>query len=155
DYTPAAKVFHRRIMEVAAQIGDEDALVTATGNLFGGALNARDADEMQRMRPELVKLIRPDASPKALRWLHYFLARDAYVGARFAEGYEHASVSVEKAAEIGHEFMLGSAAGTRLLAESARDGAIRHAGLSEALPLMSRPSVQPLAAFALWFVARY
>jgi predicted ATPase/DNA-binding SARP family transcriptional activator len=155
DYTPASKVFHRRIMEVAAQIGDEDALVTATGNLFGAALNARDADEMQRIRPDLVALIRPDASPKALGWLHYYLALDAYVDARFAEAYEHASVSAEKAAEIGHEFMLGSAAGTRLLAESARDRTIRHAGLSEALALMSRPSVQPLAAFALWFVARY
>jgi hypothetical protein len=155
DYTPAAKLWHRRIVEVAAEVGDDDALVTATGNLFGGALNARDTEEMRRLRPELLALITPDASAKALGWLHYFLALDDYIDGRFAEAYEHASVSAEKAAEVGHEFMLGSAAGTRVLAESARDARIRHAALAEAVGLMARPSVQPLAAFALWFVARY
>jgi hypothetical protein len=51
--------------------------------------------------------------------------------------------------------MLGSAVGTRLLAQSARDGTIERGALSEAVELMSRPRVQPLLAFALWFIARY
>jgi hypothetical protein len=42
-----------------------------------------------------------------------------------------------------------------VLARSARDGAIAHADLTHALALMRRPGVPPLAAFALWFVARY
>jgi predicted ATPase/DNA-binding SARP family transcriptional activator len=155
DYTPKAKLWHRRIATVAAEIGDNDALVTATGNLFGGALNARDTEEMARLRPELRALITPEASPKSLGWLHYFLALDAYIDGRFAEAFDNAAISAERAAEIGHEFMLGSAVGTRLLAQSARDGAIDHAALAEAIELMGRPSVQPLAAFALWFVARY
>jgi hypothetical protein len=68
---------------------------------------------------------------------------------------EHAELSKEKAIEIGHEFMLASAAGTRLLSSSARDGAIAQPALVDALELMRRPSVAPLAAFALWLVARY
>jgi hypothetical protein len=155
DYTPKAKLWHRRIATLAAEVGDDEALVTATGNLFGGALNARDTEEMARLRPEIGALITPEASPKSLGWLHYFLALDAYVNGRFEDAYEHAAMSAENAAEIGHEFMLGSAVGTRLLAQSARDGAIEHAALTEAIELMRRPSVQPLMAFGLWFIARY
>ena len=44
---------------------------------------------------------------------------------------------------------------TQLLAPSARDQAIDRAELIEGLELMRRPSVQPLAAFGLWLVARY
>jgi predicted ATPase/DNA-binding SARP family transcriptional activator len=155
DYSPTAKIWHRRLAARAAELGDQEALVTATGNLFGQALNSRDADEMKRLRPELLALITPETSAKSLGWIHYFLALDAYVDAQFQSCYEHASLSVEKAAEIGHEFMLGSAAGTRLLAQSARDAELPHAALTEALELMRRPSVPPLAAVALWFVGRY
>lgn len=155
DYTPKAKIWHRRIATVAREIGDNEALVAATGNLFGAALNARDIDEMARLRPELRALITPEASPKSLGWLHYFLALDAYLDGRFAEAFEHAATSAENAAEVGHEFMLGSAVGTRMLAQSARDRVIEPGPLAEAVELMGRPSVQPLAAFALWFVARY
>jgi hypothetical protein len=48
-----------------------------------------------------------------------------------------------------------AAAATRLLAESARDRAIAQPALAEVLELVRDVSVQPLAAFALWFVARY
>ncbi len=64
-------------------------------------------------------------------------------------------MSVARAREVGHEFMLASAAATGLLARSARDGEIRRADLADVLDLMQRPGVPPLAAFALWFVARY
>ncbi len=93
--------------------------------------------------------------PKALGWIQYFLALDAYVDGRFEAAAEHAAVSVEKARESGHEFMLASAAATGLLARSARDGEIRQAELAETVQLMQRPGVPPLVAFALWFVARY
>jgi predicted ATPase/DNA-binding SARP family transcriptional activator len=155
DYSPTATTWHRRLADRAAELGDQEALVTATGNLFGRALNARDRDELRRIRPELLALITPEASAKSLGWIHYFLALDAYVDGRFEAGVEHAALSAEKAAEIGHEFMLGSAVATRLLAESARDAEIRCGALSDAVELMRRPSIPPLAAVALWFVARY
>lgn len=51
--------------------------------------------------------------------------------------------------------MLASAVGTQLLAQSARDGVIAQPALLETVELMRPASVQPLAAFALWLVARY
>lgn len=51
--------------------------------------------------------------------------------------------------------MLASVVATRLLAQSARDDAIAQPALAEALELMRRPGVPPLALFALWLVARY
>ena len=55
----------------------------ATGNLFGQALNARDREEMRRLRPALLALITPEASARVARLDHYFLALDAYVDGRF------------------------------------------------------------------------
>jgi hypothetical protein len=155
DYSPSAKVWHLRLAARAAEIGDQEALAMATGNLFGQALNARDRDEMRRLRPGLLALITPETSDRALGWIHYFLALDAYVDGRLESACEYASLSAEKAQAVGHEFMLASAVGTRVLAQSARDGVIAHEALAEAVELMRRPSVQPLAAFALWLVARY
>jgi predicted ATPase/DNA-binding SARP family transcriptional activator len=155
DYSPSAKAWHRRLAARASEIGDHEALAVATGNLFGQALNARDRDEMRRLRPQLRALITPEASARSLGWTHYYLALDAYVDGRLPSACEHAERSVEKANEIGHEFMLAGAVGTRLLSSSARDGVITQPGLAEALELMRRPSVQPLTAFALLLVARY
>lgn len=155
DYGPSATAWFRRLAAKAAEIGDQDALVVATGNLFGRALNTRDREEMRRLRPSLLALIHPDTSAKAAGWIHYFLALDAYVDGQLASACEHASLSVEKAEEVGHEVMLGSGAGTRLLAQSALSGMIDHEALTEGLELMGRPRVQPLSAFALWLVARY
>jgi predicted ATPase/DNA-binding SARP family transcriptional activator len=155
DYGPNASIWHRRVAARAAEIGDQDALVTARGNLFGQALNSRDLEEMRRLRPELLELITPDASPKALGWIHYFLALDAYVDGRFQAACDHASLSVANAETAGHEVMLASAAATRLLSESARDGVITLAALIDVLEAMRRPGIQPVSVFALWLVARY
>jgi hypothetical protein len=51
--------------------------------------------------------------------------------------------------------MFATAITTRLLAESARDRAIAQTALAEVIDLVRHVNVQPLAAFALWFVARY
>ncbi len=51
--------------------------------------------------------------------------------------------------------MLASAAGTLLLSQSARDGAIPQPALAETIAVMRRPGVPPLSAFGLWLVARY
>jgi hypothetical protein len=154
-FTPEFSDWNRRLGERAAELGDHEALATATGNQFGRALNARDRAEMARLRPALLASIAPEASPKALGWTHYFLALDAYVDGRFEAACEHAALAAENAVAVGHDFMLASAAGTRLLAESARDGAIRQPALAETIECMRRPSIAPLAGFALWFVARY
>jgi predicted ATPase/DNA-binding SARP family transcriptional activator len=154
-FSPVVSEWTRRLVARAAELGDQEALATATGNLFGRAINARDRHEMRRLRPMLLALITPEASPTALGWGHYFLALDAYVDARFDEAYEHAARSAASAGELGHAYMLATAVATRLLAESARDRAIAQPALVEVLDLVRNVSVQPLAAFALWFVARY
>ncbi|HEX4283152.1 MAG TPA: hypothetical protein VHZ27_20450 [Solirubrobacteraceae bacterium] len=64
-------------------------------------------------------------------------------------------MSAASATELGHAYMFATAVATRLLAESAQDGAIPQAALAEVIDLVRHVSVQPLAAFALWFVARY
>ncbi len=147
--------WNRRLATRAAEVGDQETLATATCNLFGQAQNRRNREEMKRLRPTLEGLIRPETSAKTLGWIHYFLALDAYVNGNFESAFEHAALSAETAQEIGHEFLLGCGVGARLLSQSARDGVIPQPALVEALELMRRPSVQPLAAVALWLVARY
>ncbi len=155
DYGPSSAGWHRRLAAVATEIGDQEALTVATGNLFGRALNTRDRDEMRRLRPSLLSLITPDASPRSAGWIHYFLALDAYVDGQLESACDHASQSAERGREINHEVMLASAVGAHLLARSALDEAINLAGLIEGLELMRRPGVQALSAFGLWLVARY
>jgi predicted ATPase/DNA-binding SARP family transcriptional activator len=154
-FSPVVSEWTRRLAARAVELGDQEALATATGNLFGRAINARDRNEMRRLRPMLVAVITREASPVALGWTHYFLALDAYVDGRFDEAYEHAALSAANAGELGHAYMLATAVATRLLAESARDRGIARSALAEVLDLVRDVSVQPLAAFALWFVARY
>ena len=155
DSNPNLKGWNRRLASRAAEVGDLEALATATGNLFGQAINARDRVEMKRLRPELLALITPDTSARALGWLHYFLSLDAYVDGQFDLACEHADLSAVKAREIGHEFMLASAAGTRVMSQYARDGTVGHEQIVDTVELMRRPGLQPLSAFALWVVARY
>lgn len=154
-FSPVVSEWTRRLAARAAELGDEEALATATGNLFGRAVNARDREEMRRIRPMLLALITPEASTKSLGWTHYFLALDAYVEGCFDAACDHAAQSAANARALGHDYMFATAVATRLLAESARDRAIAQAALAEVLELVSHVSVQPLAAFALWFVARY
>lgn len=155
DYSPTAKLWHRRLASVAARIGDHEALTMATGNLFGQALNARDLEAMRQLRPALAALLTPEASARSRGWTHYFLALDAYVNGMLDDACEHAASSVELGKEIGHEVMLASAVGALLLSRSARDRVIAQPELVETLRLMRSPGVQPLAAFALWLAARY
>jgi predicted ATPase/DNA-binding SARP family transcriptional activator len=154
-FTPSASAWTRRLVARASELGDREALAMATGNLFGRAVNARDRDEMLRLRPSLLEVITPEASAQALGWTHYFLALDAYVDGRFEDAAEHAGESAANAAELGHDYMYATAVATRLLAESARDSAIPRTALAEMVELVRGISVQPLAAFGLWFVARY
>ena len=118
-------------------------------------INARDRDDIHRIRPMLLALLTPQATLKSLGWTHYFLALDAYVDGRFDAAYDHAVRSAGSARELGHEYMFATAVATRLLAESARDRAIAQPALVEMLELVREVGVQPLAVFALWFVARY
>jgi predicted ATPase/DNA-binding SARP family transcriptional activator len=155
DYSPTAKTWNRRLASAAARIGDHEALAMATGNLFGQALNARDLEAMRELRPQLLAQLTPEASARSRGWTHYFLALDAYVGGMLDESCEHAAQSLALGKEIGHEVMLACAVGTLLLSRSARDGVITQPELEETVDLMRPPGVQPLAAFALWLVARY
>lgn len=154
-FTPSESAWNRRLVARAGECGDTEALATATGNLFGRALNGRDQAEMRRLKPTLQALITPEATPRTLGWAHYFLALAAYVDGEFGAAYQHAALSAETAASVGHDFMRGAAMGTRLLAESARDGVIKQPALAETLAPMRKPSIAPLAVFALWLVARY
>ncbi len=117
--------------------------------------NARDREAVDRLRPALLGLITPETSAKTLGWIHYYLANDAYAEGRMDEAVEHASRSAELAEEIGHDYLLGSAHCTRMLAQSARDGAIPQAALVELLELTGRTMVKTDVVYALWWVARY
>ena len=57
---PAAK-WQRRFAERAAELGDQEALGVATTQLFAEAINARDREEMVRLRPVLLS---PDRRPR-------------------------------------------------------------------------------------------
>jgi hypothetical protein len=155
DFSPGAKNWHRRLAARAAEVGDQESVAMATCNLFGAALNMRDRDEMVLLRPQLLALATPETSAKSLGWIEYFLALDAYVDGDFQSAAERAALSAERAEEVGHEFMLASAVGTGLLAESAQQHVIGQRALAEALSVMRRPGVPPMSAFALWLVARY
>jgi predicted ATPase/DNA-binding SARP family transcriptional activator len=148
-------IWNRRLAARADELGDHEAFATATGNLFAHATNARDLDEMKRLRPAMLGLITPESNARVRGWTHYFLAIDAYVHGQIDSACDHAAQSVNNAEEIGHEYMLASAVGTRMLAETARDGVMVCGALAEAIECMRRPSIAPLSAFALWLVARF
>lgn len=144
-----------RLAARAGELGDTDVLAMANANVFQQAVNARDRDEMTRLRPALLAMITPEASPRTMLIMHHSLAIDAYVDGRWEAASEHASVSVEYAQAIGHEYILANAVGTQMLADSARDESIAQPALLETLELLRRPGVAPLAVLALWLVARY
>jgi hypothetical protein len=151
---PAAK-WQRRFAERAAELGDQEALGVATTQLFAEAINARDREEIRRLRPVLLALIAPGTSPRVLGWVHYSLWGDAYLDGRFESACEYASASVELAAEIGHQYMLTCALEARLLARSTVDGQIAQPELAEVIELARGHGVHSVAVAALWFVARY
>jgi hypothetical protein len=151
---PVAK-WQRRFAERAAELGDQEALGVATTQLFAEAINARDRDEIHRLRPVLLGLIAPGTSPRVLGWVHYSLWADAYIDGRFEEAQEHSSSSAELAAEIGHKYMLVCALEARLLARSALSAEITQPELAEVIELARQHGVHSVAVAALWFVARY
>jgi predicted ATPase/DNA-binding SARP family transcriptional activator len=145
----------RRLAARAAELGNTEVLAIATVNLFAHALNARDRNEMRRLRPALLAGITPDATPKTRIVTHGALAIDAYVDGQWQPASEHASIGVEQCETLGHAYTLGTAVGVRLLVDSARDASISQPALRETLEIMRRPGAAPLAVFALWLVARY
>jgi predicted ATPase/DNA-binding SARP family transcriptional activator len=148
-------IWHRRLEESALRAGDRETLEHVLPNLFGFALNRHDREEIARLEPVLRKLITPDASTRALGWLHYNLACAAYVANEFDAACEHSSASVQAAAAIGHSFMLAGAVAIRLLASSARGGSIAGSDLAEVLECARATAVRPDAVVGLWFASRY
>jgi len=151
---PAEK-WQGRFAQRAAELGDQEALGVATTQIFGRAMNARDREEMRRLRPTLLSLIAAGTSPRVLGWVHYSLWAEAYVDDRFEAAYQHACSSVELAAEIGHEYMLVCALLARLLAGSAVSGEITQPDVAEVIKSARRHGVHSVGVAALWFVARY
>jgi len=93
---------------------------------------------MRRLRPVLLDLIAPSTSPRVLGWVHYSLWGEAYFDGRFESAYEYACLSVERAAQTGHEYMLLCALEARLLAGSAVSGEITQPELAEVIGLARR-----------------
>jgi hypothetical protein len=148
-------IWHRRLERSAARSGDRETRARATGNLFGFALNRHDREQIARLEPALRALITPDASTKALGWIHYNLACAAYVANDFDRACEYSSASAEEAAAIGYAFMLAGAVAIRLLARSARSGSIPARDLAEVLDCARSTGVKPDTVVALWFASRY
>jgi hypothetical protein len=153
--TDPTSTWQRRFAERAAELGDQEALAVATMQLFAEAINARDSEEIRRLRPVLLDLIADETSPRVLGWVYYSLWGEAYINGRFEEACQYASSSVERAAEIGHKYMLVCALEARLLAGSAVTGEITQPELAEVIELARRHGVHSVAVAALWFVARY
>ena len=151
---PAAEWQHR-FAQRAAELGDQEALGVATTQLFAEAISARDRDEMDRLHPVLLSLITPETSPRVLGWVYYSLWGEAYFDGRFEQAYEYGCLSVDRAAEIGHTYMLICALEARLLARSAVEGQITQPELAEVVERARRHGVHSVAVAALWFVARY
>jgi hypothetical protein len=155
SYAHGSVDWNRRLAARAEAVGDHEALAIANGNLFAQALNSRDREATRRLRPALLAAITPDTPPRVVGWSHYFLALDAYINDELDSACEHADRSLAIAREISLDYLIASAAATRLLATSARDSHIPHAALVDVIELVERTGVQPLAAFALWLTARY
>jgi predicted ATPase/DNA-binding SARP family transcriptional activator len=155
DLSPRGNAWYRRAMDRAREIDDTEHLARITTNLFSRAVNRRDQDELDRLRPELKALLTSAISDRAIGWIHYQLAIDACAAGRYAESCEHAEASIEKAEQVEVDYMLACGVATRLLSQSELDGAIALGPLVEAVELARRPLVPGLSAFALWLVARY
>jgi predicted ATPase/DNA-binding SARP family transcriptional activator len=147
--------WQRRFADRAAELGDSEALGVATTQLFAVAITARDRDEMARLHPVLESLITDETSPRVLGWVYYSLFGEAYIDGRYAEAYEHACRSVDRARETSHSYMLVCALEARLLARSAMEGEITQADLAEVFDLACSYGVHSVAVAAAWFVARY
>ena len=151
---PTAK-WQRRFAERAAELGDQEALGVATTQMFAEAINARDHEEIRRLRPVLLALNAPETSPRLLGWVHYSLSGDAYLEGRFESAYGYASSSLELARQVGHKYMLVCSMEGRLLARWALSGEITQPELAEVVELARGHGVHSVAIAALWFVARY
>ena len=128
-----------------------------TGNLFGRAMNARDRDEMRRMRPMLLELLTPEASAAGAR-VDALLPRARRVHRRPLRRRLRARRAErgERATSWGTSTCSRPRSATRLLGGvSPRPGDRSAAPWPRCSSSMRQVSVQPLAAFALWFVARY
>jgi predicted ATPase len=155
DFGPTGYPWLRRTAARAAEIGDRETVAIVAGNMFARALNAQDHQQIEQLRPELHAILSSGASDKALGQIHSQLAYDAYVQGQFDAACQHAVLSLEKARSIAHDGMIARAVATLLFCQSARDGVITHAALTEAIELIRRPGVPPTAIFGLWLVARY
>jgi predicted ATPase/DNA-binding SARP family transcriptional activator len=151
---PSGK-WQRRFVERAAELGDRESLGIATTQLFADAITARDRAEMERLHPVLLSLTAPETSPRVLGWVYYSLFGESYIDGHFEQAHEYASLSAERAREIGHSYMLVCALEARLLARWALDDEMRQPELAEVFELASGHGVHSVAVAALWFVARY
>ncbi|HEY2769915.1 MAG TPA: BTAD domain-containing putative transcriptional regulator [Solirubrobacteraceae bacterium] len=147
--------WQRRFADRAAELGDSEALGVATAQLFAVAITARDREEMARLHPVLESLISDETSPRVLGWVYYSLFGEAYLDNRFEPAYENACLSVERARETGHSYMLVCALEARLLARSAMDRGITQPEVAEVFELACSYGVHSVVVAAIWFVARY
>jgi predicted ATPase len=147
--------WQRFFVERARELGDSEALGVATTQLFADAIVTRDRAEMDRLHPVLLSLITPETSPRVLGWVYYSLCGESYIDGNFEQAYEYASLSAERAAEIGHSYMLVCALEARLLARWAADGEIRQPELEQVFELAKGHGVHSVAVAAVWFAARY
>ena len=153
--SPIAATLHQRVAQRAAEIGDWTGVCTATCNLFGMALNTRNVDEMRRLKPRLLELVKPHTDAKALGWIHLHLSMAGYIDGELDQAVEHASQSVKQALAVDHAYLLATAVQIQLLASWARDGVIAQRAIADGVDRMRRTGVKTDAVVALWFVARY
>jgi hypothetical protein len=152
---PAGRATSERLAARAVELGDKDALSAALANLFSAAVNDRDQDEIERLKPALLELLTHEIPVRGVGYLNDILASGAYAVGNLAAAFDHSTRSLEAATACGSAYLLANASMTRLLVTSHRDGTIPRRALAEVLDRMQKTGVPPHAVFALWFVARY
>jgi hypothetical protein len=155
DWGSDGSVWYRRAAELARELGDERALVGITANLFGRALNARDEDELARLRPQLREMAGAIPDGRQLAWIHYQLAIDACARGAHDDALADATIAAEQASLADDDYMLAAAEATLLLSRLMRDGTVERAELARVFEMVRVPAVVPMSVIALWLVARY
>ena len=147
--------WQRRFADRAAELGDTDQIGMALISSWAVAMNGRDLDELDRLRPGLTALGTPNTGPRVRAWALYLLSADSYVAANYARALDQALQTAALADTLDNAYMQASAALAVALARSAHDGAFGPTDVAATLHQATLHNDDTIAVTALWLAAGY